>query len=446
MDNKLILGIDFGTTNSAVALALPDRSTKLAQFRSGTGRTSVYRSVLCFETHERDSRRQMKASTGPLAIERYLQSFDDVRFMQSLKTFLTVTDSGNGYGNKEFGTDVFGKYFTISDLVGIFLKDLVSQSLESFGQEIECAVVGRPVTFAGADTPEKETLALERLRNACATAGLTNIEFEFEPVAAAFQYEQSLMKDEKIIVADFGGGTSDFCALQVGPKVRDRLISRERIIGVSGVGVAGDAFDGTIVDRVVAPLLGKGSAYRSLDPFSETKLTVPNWIYTKLSRWNALSFLKTPRTLRYLKELEQNSREPEKISALISLVVNDLGFSLYQSVEPAKVRISKASEAFIDFHEESISIQEALERDRFEGWIEGELQAIAEAIDDLVNQTGLKYSDFDHVFLTGGTAQTPAVQKIFKQRFGANRLTAGDYHTSVAQGLALRALEVERLS
>jgi hypothetical chaperone protein len=241
------------------------------------------------------------------------------------------------------------------------------------------------------------------------------------------------------LVADFGGGTSDFSLLQVGPQYRKSKQER-KILGTEGVALAGDAFDARIVRHVVSPLLGRESYYES---FSD-KLQPPAWIYAKLERWHHLSFLKSKETMDILRSIRTQSFEPEKIESLIQLIQEDLGFYLHSAVQRTKLELSSSETTIFQFKVPGISISELVTRRHFESWIEEELQSIAGCVDRLLSGTGVDAKSVDKVFLTGGSSFVPSVRKIFEQRFGAERLVVGGEFTSVAMGLSLRALDLSR--
>ena len=305
------IGIDFGTTNSAVALAREDGTIESVRFKTSTGTTETYRSVLYFEP-------RIAGVGGPIAIERYLAADEKGRLIQSLKSFLA---------SRLFsGTNVFGRQYSLDDLIAIMLRDIRTQSEHQLGV-FDCPIaVGRPVRYSNADNDDDNRFALDRLQLALKKAGIGPVIFEYEPVAAAFFYESTLDHDETILIGDFGGGTSDFSILHVGPMaVRDRA---DRILGTEGVALAGDAFDSRVVHNLISPKLGRGTEYRSLDKI----LPMPEWIYSDLSRWHYLSFLKSNETIEMLRGIRSQSLDSDRIDALLHIVQNDLGFYLHQSV------------------------------------------------------------------------------------------------------------------
>jgi len=435
------LGFDFGTTNSSLALLTPESGLQLASFPSLAGPLQSFRSVLYLEQARTGTGpRKTHALTGPAAIEHYLQADEKGRLIQSLKSHLS--------SRSLTGTEVFGRRYKLEDLIARILTDLRKHAEAQFNRPIRYAMVGRPVRFVGADTPEDDDFAVSRLRQAFTAAGFEHVDFEMEPVAAACAYEATLDHDELILIGDFGGGTSDFSLLRVGPGIRNRGRTPEDLLGNSGLGLAGDAFDARIVRKLVSPALGSNSEARSLNKLLPA---VPSWIYANLERWHYLSFLRTNNVREILKSAHLRALEPEKIQALITLIEEDLGYQLHQSVQQVKFELSRADQAEFRFSDGSpaqsslatpnIDLRIPVSRAEFESWIADDLHAIEGSIDTLLQTSCVDPRAVDRVFLTGGSSFVPAVRRIFESRFGADRICGGNEFTSVAHGLALRAAE-----
>jgi hypothetical chaperone protein len=249
-----------------------------------------------------------------------------------------------------------------------------------------------------------------------------------------------------LLIGDFGGGTSDFSLLRAGPEVRKRGRNSGDLLGNSGVGLAGDAFDARIVRKLVSPALGSNSEARSLNKLLPA---VPAWIYANLERWHYLSFLRNNNVREILNSARIRALEPEKIEALISIIDDDLGYQLHQSVQQVKFELSRAQSAEFCFRDTprshaSIDLRIPIKRTEFESWISEELHSIEACIDSLLRSAAVNPREVDRVFLTGGTSFVPAVRRIFSTRFGEDRIRSGNEFTSVAHGLALRAVEVFR--
>lgn len=423
------VGIDFGTTNSSVAIADERSNISLIPFPAGSSETVSFRSVLYFEQWKTAAgAKKSHALAGPAAIDHYLRSDEKGRLIQSLKSHLP--------SRMLTGTEIFGRRHKLEELISRMLSDLRKQSEKHVGSPVRRARVGRPVRFVGAETEDDDDYAVSRLREAFAIAGFDQVDFELEPVAAAYSYESTLDHDELILIGDFGGGTSDFSLLRVGPGIRSRGRTPGDLLGNSGVGLAGDAFDAKIVRKLVSPALGSNAEARS---FNKLLPAVPAWIYANLERWHYLSFLRTNNVREILKGARVRALEPDKIEALIAIIDEDLGFQLHQSVQRVKYQLSREEAAEFQFREGGLDLRIPVSRNQFEGWIVEELGLIEKSVDALLQQTGVRPGDVDRVFLTGGTSFVPAVRRIFSTRFGEDRIRGGNEFTSVAHGLALAA-------
>lgn len=430
----MFIGLDFGTTNSALALAPNAGPASLVSVRHKQEEFSTFRSILYFEEGLRDANGRSQAFAGPAAIDSYLEGADG-RLIQSIKSYLANPDFTS--------TNIYGSRFTLENLIGLVVAGLVDAT--PYSQELierlklSPVVVGRPARFVrnslGQASDEADIFAVGRLSAALKGAGLPDVHFEFEPVAAAFAYEETLAQDELVLIGDFGGGTSDFCLLHVGPGMREIKNRAETIIAVGGVGLAGDAFDARIVEHCIAPQLGKGTSYKSGDK----RLPTPSWIYDSLKRWHQLSFLNTYKTRRMLEDIGPVSDAPDDIAALLHLIVENRGFDMYRAVEAAKVRLSSDDSTRLSFRSGLIDIESDVARGDFDQWIAPELDEISACVDKLLEDAGTDVRKVDRVFLTGGSSFIPAVRDIFAKRFGHNKLAGGGELTSVATGLALAA-------
>jgi hypothetical chaperone protein len=427
------VGLDFGTTNSAIATVIGSQPA-LAEFASASGTTNTFPSILYFERRKERAMTRLVSAAGPKALELYLEAEDKGRLIQSLKAYL----ADRGFD----GTGVFSQHYSLVDMVSLIVRHLLldarglTDSSRGPASLPSRVVAGRPVHFSNAQNGEDDEFALGRLRAAIALCGFTDIVFEYEPVAAAYSYEQTLDRDELILIGDFGGGTSDFSILRVGPTERQRGHDREGIIGTDGVAVAGDAFDRQIIRKLVAPRLGLGSEFFAPpDKF----LPIPSWPYERLERWHHLSFLNTAKNLENLEHLRRAALIPERLEAFVHLIKNEMGLRLHEAVRRVKFALSANTEAQFEFHCEPVSIAKKVTRAEFETWIEPEVSMMAACVDRLLDSTGVAAREIDHVFLTGGSSFVPAVRRIFVDRFGADKITGGRELTSVATGLSLRA-------
>lgn len=432
----MFIGLDFGTTNSALALASAEGPAGLVPLVHDGAEFQTFRSILYFDANERDRNGRPEASAGPAAIDAYLEPGSEGRLIQSIKSYLANPDFSS--------TNIYGSRYSLENLIGFVVARMIDAAPladDLIGKlKASPVVVGRPARFVrnsfGEARAEADDFAVTRLLAALKGAGLPDVHFEFEPVAAAYAYEANLERDELVLIGDFGGGTSDFCLLHVGPgfrRIRDRA---ETIIGVSGVGLAGDAFDARIVENCIAPKLGRNSSYAST---GGKVLPMPAWLYDSLKRWHQLSFINTYKTRKMLEEILSGADARTMIEALSYLISENKGFDMYRAVEVAKVRLSAEPETGLTFRNGPIDIETRIERADFERWIAPELADIAACVDGLMESSGIAAEKVDRVFLTGGSSFIPAVRALFAERFGAERLAGGGELTSVATGLALSA-------
>ena len=273
-------------------------------------------------------------------------------------------------------------------------------------------------------------MATARYNEALTRFGFPEIHYVYEPVAAAFYFAQNLKADATVLVADFGGGTTDYSLIRF--ETHGGKLSATPI-GYSGVGIAGDHFDYRMIDCIVAPQIGKGSFFKSFDK----TLEVPSSYYANFGRWNQLSIFKTSREFSELKKLVRSSLEPEKLETFVDLVDHDEGYPLYQAVSATKMALSTADEAEFNFEPLGRGSRKLIKRSQFEGWIAGDLARIEGALDDVLERTNTVAGEIDKVFLTGGTSFVPAVRRIFTERFAQDRIETGGELLSIAHGLAL---------
>ncbi|MBD9648654.1 Hsp70 family protein [Ensifer sp. PDNC004] len=413
------LGFDFGTTNSVLAVAAGD-TTHSMHFDSLAGSTDAMRTALSFMKDAKLGAQALKVEAGQAAIRAFIDNPGDCRFLQSIKTFAASPLFQ--------GTQVFAKRHSFEDLMRVFLTKLRDYAGDGWADQYSRIVVGRPVHFAGS-SPDP-ALALERYGAALSEFGFPEVHYVYEPVAAAFYFAQNLKQDATVLVADFGGGTTDYSLIRFETKA-GRLTATP--IGHSGVGIAGDHFDFRIIDNVVSPLIGKGSLFKSFDKLLE----VPSNYYANFGRWNQLSIFKTLKDFTDLKKLVRQSLEPEKLEAFVDLIEHDEGYPLYNAISATKMQLSKQDETEFYFAPLGEMSRRTVRRSDFEGWIAPELARIEGALDDVLQSTATAPETIDKVFLTGGTSFVPAVRAIFERRFDADRIESGGELLSIAHGLAL---------
>lgn len=418
------LGLDFGTTNTVAALARPGAQPSLVEFSGPDAAGPVFRSALCFWRDE-EVRGGTAVEAGPCAISEYLAFPQDSRFLQSFKSVAASHTFEHA--------SVFEQRLRFEDLGRHFLDRLVAHAGRRLDQRPERVIVGRPVEYAGS-RPD-EVLARQRYDRMFASFG-TSIHYAYEPLGAAFSYASRLNQEATLLVADFGGGTSDFSVVRIGaPNAKQRCIP----LGHAGIGIAGDRFDYRIVDQLVLPMLGKGGSYIS---FGKT-LEIPRSYFADFADWARLALMRNRRTLEELHRLQKSAIDADAIGRMIAVVEHELGYPLYDAVGKLKRALSSDAQARFHFARDGIEIEAEVTRAQFESWIADDLAQIAATVDRALAASAVQASEIDRVFLTGGSSLIPAIRQIFIKRFGSERISTGGELTSIADGLALIGLETD---
>ncbi|KQM97818.1 molecular chaperone Hsp70 [Sphingobium sp. Leaf26] len=415
------LGLDFGTTNSVAALAAGGES-QLVEFVGDQATGAVFRSALCF-WHDEAVKGGMAHEAGPWAIAEYMEYPEDSRFLQSFKSVAAspIFETAN----------VFEKRFRFEELGQMFLQRMIGRA----GGMLDAGpngrpqriVVGRPVEYAGSRPDE----ALARKRYDAMFAGFgTEVHYVYEPLGAAFSYASRIDQAATILVADFGGGTSDFSLVRVeAPGAARRCVP----LGSTGIGLAGDRFDYRILDNLVLPMLGKGGSYQS---FGKT-LEIPRSYFADFADWSRLALMRNRRTMDELARLQKAADEPVAIGRMMTVIEKELGYPLYDAVGALKRALSEQESATFRFSGGGLEIEQAVSRADFEGWIAPDIARIEATVDKALAKADVTPDSIDRVFLTGGSSLIPAIRDIFRRRFGDDRLATGGELTSIAHGLAL---------
>jgi hypothetical chaperone protein len=416
------LGLDFGTTNSVAAIAVQGES-ELVDFAGAlaTG-GAVFRSALCF-WEEHGARGGLAREAGPWAIAEYLDFAEGCRFIQSFKSVAASPLF-------EHAT-IFDKRLNFEQLGTSFLERMAAHAGGRLDDRPARLIVGRPVAYAGTRPDE----ALARRRYDAMFAGFgTDIYYVYEPLGAAFSFASQLAEPATVMVADFGGGTSDFSIVRMAPPgAGERCVP----LGSAGIGIAGDRFDYRIVDHLVLPQLGKGGQYRSFDKILE----IPRSHFADFGDWSRLALMRNRRTLAELGRLQKAALDPDAIGRMIAVVERELGYALYDAVGQLKRQLSQEEQARFRFESDDLVIEADVTRAQFEQWIAPDIARISETVDTALANAGLADGAIDRLFLTGGSSLIPAIRALFERRFGAERIASGGELTSIAHGLALIGLE-----
>ena len=412
------LGLDFGTTNTVVARTTASGGAELVEMDGAEATGPVFRSALCFWEEER-ALDGIACEAGPYAIAEYLQSPIDSRFVQSFKTIAASPSFERAL--------IFGKPFRFEDFGRLFLQRLVRHAGGRLDDRPARVIVGRPVEYAGA-RPDP-ALARQRYDLMLRDFGV-EVHYVYEPLGAAFSYAARLTEPATVLVADFGGGTTDFSIVRVAePGAERRCIP----LASAGVGIAGDRFDRHIVERLVLPMLGKGGRYRSMGK----TLDIPGGWFAEFADWSRLALMRNRRTLDELARLQRHALDPDAIGRMIALIEHEQGFPLYDAVGRLKRTLSTQDRAAFHFEGGGVAIAAEVRRAEFEDWIAHDLTRIEAAMDTALAAARIDTAGIDRIFLTGGSSLIPAIRAIFDRRFGSERVATGGELTSIAHGLAL---------
>ncbi|MBP8156156.1 MAG: Hsp70 family protein [Leadbetterella sp.] len=418
---KYVYGIDFGTSNSA--LAILDTETREAV------KLFTVPSLLFFQ-EPKERGEFTRVAVGQNAIDQYVQNRMNGRFMKSIKKVLP---------NKSFvDTRIGNRMYKAEDLVALILVHLKTLADEFLSENVKTAVIGRPVVFD--EDADKDALAQIRLEKAARIAGFEEIHFQLEPIGAAFTYEREIEKSELVLVADFGGGTSDFSLMKLDPEAKSLVNRKSDIIGQGGIYIGGDNFDSDIMWHKGTPHFGRGVK----EEFTPGKpLDLPLSYFQNICSWEKMNFLDTLRMKLNIEKSYQYSGKDQRVKNLQTLVAENLGYSFFKEIEKAKIELTHEENVGLVFRNHGIDIEETISLLEFENQIIAQnLIKIEAYLDSFLLEKGILKSDIDVVFMTGGTSLIKPLNQIFKNKFGSEKLKSGDNFNSVAMGLAYSYLNL----
>jgi hypothetical chaperone protein len=438
---SLRVGLDFGTSNSGVALydgqhvrMLPvDPKNVLPEvIKTVLYITRDYRCYLgqeAVEAYYRDNvnrqRRFVKQWAGEIDVFNadmhyvrdvyvYVDELQPGRLLQYLKTALRR----DGYK----GTQIFERFFSVGDLAKVYLALLKRRAEEVLGEPIHAVTLGRPVHFS--ESPEQDHKAQEILRQAAHEAGFKEVDFELEPIAAALYYEQSITQPQNAIIFDFGGGTLDIAVMRLGDP------RRREVYASGGVDIAGSDFDRAIIEKRMLAHFGYGQVKHHPE-IMEMIEAIPDWM--------ALPELGTPINRNILEKAIQARIAPVRLKALEGLIYNDLAFTFYNRVEAAKIALSDTGATVISLEDKDIALWELYARHQFERDILHYLADVEKVLLDTLARSGLEPGDIDAVVKTGGSSNIPLFTDMLARIFGAHKVKESNAFGSVVAGLAIKA-------
>jgi len=418
--------IDFGTSNSAVAVPVGD-AMRLVELEPGfaTMPTAVFYPA----DADRNTGEPAPCQFGRAAIAAYVDGIDG-RLMRSMKSILGST-------LVEQTTDVGGgRAVRYLDVVATYLRHLRDRAGAALGANVDRAVLGRPVYFVD-DDPERDAAAESALRRAAASAGFREIEFQYEPIAAAFDHERSVAGDETVLVADIGGGTSDFSLVRVGSARREALDRRHDILANHGVHIAGTDFDRRVELASVLPLLGFGAVGPGIDGAPPRE--VPSAVYFDLATWHLINTVYNPQRVVELRGMRSFYADPALHKRLMTVVTHRLGHDLVARAEASKIAVAGGGAVAIELGHVEPGLASRLDTVELGGAVDADLERIVAAARTTVARAGLVVDDVDTLYLTGGSTGLALLNDRLLSACPRARVVRGDRFASVATGLALYA-------
>jgi hypothetical chaperone protein len=413
---KYLYGIDFGTSNSS--LTIYDRENKVLLD------TFSVPSVLYFPTSQMAGK-SVEYYVGQEAIDAYITDGMKGRFMKSIKQVLAVSSFES--------TRIGDQLYSASDLVAFILKALKEKADAYIGYSCKTTIVGRPVFFNDADTV-KDQLAQKQLEEAAKKAGFEVVQFQLEPISAAFAYEKTISKKEMVLVVDLGGGTTDFTFMALDPNKATGTNRKMDILATGGVYIGGDSFDASFMWEQGTPHFGRGVQYESMPG---KWVDLPTSFFQYICSWTEMNFFNGSKVRNSMQQYYIYTRRNRRFKNLITLVEKNLGFSLFQEIERTKCDLSCKENAVFTYHQAEIDIEDPISVEHYSAIIEDDVLRIRQYLDRFISDNNIEISTVDSLFLTGGTALVVAVQHLFHEIFSGIPIQTGDHFMSVSKGLAL---------
>ncbi|WP_434134798.1 Hsp70 family protein [Pseudomonas luteola] len=408
-------GIDFGTSNSTVGWLRPD-SDILIPLEDGK---VTLPSVIFFNVEER------RPVYGRLALHEYLEGYEG-RLMRSLKSLL-----GSKLLKSE--TSILGSALPFKDLLGLFLGTLKSRAEATAGREFDSVVLGRPVYFVDDDeTADRE--AQDTLVAVAQKLGFKDISFQFEPIAAAFDYERTLNQEELVLIVDIGGGTSDFSLVRLSPERRQLADRQSDILATGGVHIGGTDFDKQLSLQGVMPLFGYGSLMKS-------QALMPTSHFINLATWHTINTVYSQKAQLALKDMRYDAQDTAGMDRLFKLIEQRAGHWLAIQVENSKIELTHADRLNLDLSHIEKDLSVELTRPLFEESIAQLLARIQSSVNQLLASAGVSHEQINTIFYTGGSSGIPALRHSIDQLLPQARKAEGDQFGSIGSGLAIEAFK-----
>ena len=406
-------GIDFGTSNSTVGWIRPGMETLIALEDDKI----TLPSVVFFNFEER------RPVYGRLALHEYLENYEG-RLMRSLKSLL---------GSKliKHDTSVLGTAMPFTDLLALFIGQLKSRAEANAGREFEEVVLGRPVFFVD-DDPMADQEAENTLVDVARKIGFKDISFQYEPIAAAFDYESTIEKEELVLIVDIGGGTSDFSLVRLSPDRRHNDNRHDDILATGGVHIGGTDFDKQLSLQAVMPLFGYGSRMKSDAP-------MPTSVHLNLATWHTINAVYAQKSQLALKSMRYDILDPTGIDRLFKLIEQRAGHWLAMQVEDSKIALSETERLHLSLQRIEAELGVELTRAGFNAAIGNLLERVRGSVTQLLGNAGVSVEQVDTVFFTGGSSGIPALRQQIAALLPNARHVEGNVFGSIGSGLAIEA-------
>ncbi len=360
---------------------------------------------------------------GSNAIKHYVENEGSGRFFRSIKKFLPEPSYN--------GTIVHNRNLSIVDLVAVFLGEMKKRADMHIGLNVERIILGRPALYS-LDKANDE-LAEDRMRKGAIQAGFKEVIFCPEPIAAGLDYQHDSQSERIVLVADYGGGTSDFTLM----RFDQNGYSQKNILGLSGVFIAGDALDGVMMKNFISPHFGANFEYKI--PGGSNVLKFPRQLLEKICSPAHITHLRERDTwefLQHIKKFALSSDDEQQMNNLFTLVESQLGFPLFQEIERVKVSLGKTDIEKFNFHYLDMDIQQNVSAQDYNQSVAPTVEKLMETMSEVFKQSGLSPDKVDQVCLTGGTSQFLPIRQELKTMFGESKITEHNIFESVVNGLA----------
>ncbi|HXH55571.1 MAG TPA: Hsp70 family protein [Gammaproteobacteria bacterium] len=408
-------GLDFGTSNSTIGVYTGNNITMVPLDQG----KPIIRSAIFFDFEAGG------CQFGQQGVTDYLSGVHG-RLMMSLKSVL-------GSSLMDEATSIQHRRISYRDILGYFLQHIKQQAETTLGHELTKIVLGRPVRFHDQDDV-KDRLAQDTMESVVRKLGFKTVLFQYEPIAAALTYEQTITREQLALIVDLGGGTSDFSVIRLRPGMenRDRL---QDVLANNGIHIGGTDFDTELSLKAIMPELGLGSEMRGMSG----NIQVPNSYYYDLTTWHTINSLYTHRTRSELHTIKNLALDPKNITRLINVIEKQAGHKVLNEVEQGKCLLSNAEQVNLDFQFIEKEFFLNLQRKMFEDFIKNKVEELAQVVLKTISDSGIKTGDIDSIFFTGGSTQIPMIRSSILEHFPNAEIVQGDVFSSVGKGLIIDA-------